>query len=544
MTTAPRPPAAVTTSNPRVAAQSDAYELVGVLRGGRLRVYLDRFATNEPVTDAKIAVTVGGDEEVQAETAAGRHLHRRLAEVRRRGPAGAHLRRHRARRRRPPDRHPAASGEGRRGGSRARAAQSSLQALRNLPSFRVGNVEVPTPYLIAGVALALGFLLGLAVRGGGKLVPVDRAWPSSCSSSRPPTPSATRARPRREPPRPRSRPATRRAGCRTARCSCRSRASACSTCAPPSPKPEEAQKAISLIGRVIADPNRSGLVQSINGGRVIAPENGPAAPRPGGPEGRRPGPGRAGAARRPTAPPSPSGRARSSSRSRSPRRSSSASASSPSAASRPQSQIVDAETELEGLRRRREIVRQTRVEPEVLRAPDRRRHRQRRASSPARSCRRRTSLFQIVDPKGLWVEALVYGEVDPAKIAGRVRASAVDGTPLTLDLPGLQPRPPAAGDRRAVRGREPARRHQRRPARHGRRPERGRRRRASSCRATRSCAAATARRSSGATRTPSASRRRPVRTEPFDATRVVVRAGLAEGERIVTRGAELINQIR
>jgi hypothetical protein len=59
----------VTTSNPRVSAQSDAYELVGVLRGGRLGVYLDRFATNEPVTDAKLTVTVG-DEEVLAEKAA------------------------------------------------------------------------------------------------------------------------------------------------------------------------------------------------------------------------------------------------------------------------------------------------------------------------------------------------------------------------------------------------------------------------------------------------------------------------------------------
>jgi hypothetical protein len=35
-----------------------------------------------------------------------------------------------------------------------------------------------------------------------------------------------------------------------------------------------------------------------------------------------------------------------------------------------------------------------------------------------------------------------------------------------------------------------------------------------------------------------------VRTEPFDAARVVIRAGLGEGERIVVRGAELINQVR
>jgi membrane fusion protein, heavy metal efflux system len=37
---------------------------------------------------------------------------------------------------------------------------------------------------------------------------------------------------------------------------------------------------------------------------------------------------------------------------------------------------------------------------------------------------------------------------------------------------------------------------------------------------------------------------RPVRTEAFDATRLVISAGLSEGERVVTRGAELINQIR
>jgi cobalt-zinc-cadmium efflux system membrane fusion protein len=35
-----------------------------------------------------------------------------------------------------------------------------------------------------------------------------------------------------------------------------------------------------------------------------------------------------------------------------------------------------------------------------------------------------------------------------------------------------------------------------------------------------------------------------VRTQPFDATRVVAAAGVTEGERVVTRGADLINQIR
>ncbi len=41
---------------PRAEASSDAFELVAVARGGTLTIYLDRLATNEPVTDASIAV--------------------------------------------------------------------------------------------------------------------------------------------------------------------------------------------------------------------------------------------------------------------------------------------------------------------------------------------------------------------------------------------------------------------------------------------------------------------------------------------------------
>ena len=36
----------------------------------------------------------------------------------------------------------------------------------------------------------------------------------------------------------------------------------------------------------------------------------------------------------------------------------------------------------------------------------------------------------------------------------------------------------------------------------------------------------------------------PVRTQSFDATHLVIAAGVTEGERIVIRGAELINQDR
>src|SRR3954463_14345116 len=65
-----KPAATVTAAQPRVAIHSEQYELVGVLRGPWLDVYLDRFGTNEPVTGAKIAVTIS-DEETTAEPSPG-----------------------------------------------------------------------------------------------------------------------------------------------------------------------------------------------------------------------------------------------------------------------------------------------------------------------------------------------------------------------------------------------------------------------------------------------------------------------------------------
>jgi hypothetical protein len=44
---------------PRVEAHSEGFELVGVLEGEKLTLYLDRFATNEPVTDAAIEIESG-----------------------------------------------------------------------------------------------------------------------------------------------------------------------------------------------------------------------------------------------------------------------------------------------------------------------------------------------------------------------------------------------------------------------------------------------------------------------------------------------------
>jgi hypothetical protein len=45
---------------PRFAAVSDAFELVGVLNGKQITLYLDRTSDNSPVTDAQIEVEIAG----------------------------------------------------------------------------------------------------------------------------------------------------------------------------------------------------------------------------------------------------------------------------------------------------------------------------------------------------------------------------------------------------------------------------------------------------------------------------------------------------
>lgn len=53
------PAAASGSASPRVSSHSDLFELVGVVDKGEMKIYLDRYASNEPVTDAKIEVEAG-----------------------------------------------------------------------------------------------------------------------------------------------------------------------------------------------------------------------------------------------------------------------------------------------------------------------------------------------------------------------------------------------------------------------------------------------------------------------------------------------------
>ncbi len=46
-------------SVPRLEAQSDLFEIVGVVQNGAMTLFLDRYATNDPVVGAKIDVEAG-----------------------------------------------------------------------------------------------------------------------------------------------------------------------------------------------------------------------------------------------------------------------------------------------------------------------------------------------------------------------------------------------------------------------------------------------------------------------------------------------------
>ncbi len=53
-------PATTGPALPRFAAASDLFELVGVLNGKQITLYLDRAADNSPVTEAQIELDIGG----------------------------------------------------------------------------------------------------------------------------------------------------------------------------------------------------------------------------------------------------------------------------------------------------------------------------------------------------------------------------------------------------------------------------------------------------------------------------------------------------
>jgi RND family efflux transporter MFP subunit len=298
--------------------------------------------------------------------------------------------------------------------------------------------------------------------------------------------------------------------------------------------------AVNLIGRVIGDPNRTSVVQSIHGGRVIPLEGG--VPR----IGQSVSKGDVLAQIEPYLPladrttisektgeieqliavaetklrrlrPLAEGNAV------------------------PRSQVTDIEAELAGLRLRREAIRNTRTEPELLRAPTDGVITVAKVV-PGQVVQPQDMLFQVVDPKAFWVEALVYGTVDASSLADAT-AVATGGQTMPLAFRGfsralqhhaslvqfaVSDPPPdlSIGQPVTVVAKSGA-------------PMSG----------IVFSRDAVVRSGNGEAIVwlhvePERFEPRPVRTQPFDATRVVVAAGVTEGERVVTRGADLINQIR
>jgi RND family efflux transporter MFP subunit len=65
------PAAASALTSPRISSHSDLFELVGVVENSEMKIYLDRYASNEPVTDAKIEVDAGAAKGTAAPQADG-----------------------------------------------------------------------------------------------------------------------------------------------------------------------------------------------------------------------------------------------------------------------------------------------------------------------------------------------------------------------------------------------------------------------------------------------------------------------------------------
>jgi membrane fusion protein, heavy metal efflux system len=194
----------------------------------------------------------------------------------------------------------------------------------------------------------------------------------------------------------------------------------------------EGRRAVSLLGRIVADPNRAGVVQSINGGRVSAPETGfphlgqkvmrgqvlalvtpalPLADQSTLAEKQRELEGAISLARQKLSRLTRLG---------------------PSVT--PRSNIEDTELDIANLEQRLASLKQARIAPEVLVAPvDGVLSTSRVAAGQVVAAQ--DSLFQVIDPSRLWVEALVFDQLDPGAVV-EASARTPDGRVMPLAFRG------------------------------------------------------------------------------------------------------------
>ncbi len=509
---------------PRVAARSDLYEVVGILKDGKLSIYIDDATSNEPITDAKLQVTIGDAAAVEAKHMSDRYIVS-LPDPKATGSVEVIFAIN------------ATKGDDllvdsftlpQPAGSISRQATGWRAADRIALSLVLGAAVLIVVFGVLKRGKQHGAANGAAIAAGASVLLaafVFVGWRNPTNEANIPQPQTQSDAPRRLPDGSAfaAKPTQRLLDVRTAIAESRA-----------------VRPAVSLIGRVIGDPNHTSIVQSIYGGRVVPNEK--TLPR----IGQKVTKGETLVQIEPYLPVADRttisekmgeieqliavaetkiNRLR------------------PLAerGAAPMGQLNDLESELAGLRARRQTVRNSRGGYELLRAPTDGIITAAKAV-PGQVVQPQDVLFEIADPQGLWVEALAYDSFD-ATAPVQATAATSGGAPLTLSYLGASrtlrqhaslvhfsiPKPPAdlnIGQPVTVLV-------QSGKAEHGQVLPRD----------------AIVKSNNGETivwlhADPERFEPRPVRILPIDAKRVIVAAGLEGTERVVVGAADLINQIR
>lgn len=410
----PAAPALPTTVKPRIAVETEAYQLVAIASGEQLTIFLDRYGTNEPVTDAALSIMSGP----ASITAARRPDGSYTAAVPGIGAAGRYELIFNVA-------HPSAD-DLIAGALEVPAAQAPLVAVSASGSLRsrVAAMLVTGFAMLAGLGIGLAFRTrrAIALATAAVLCVAVLATAALAHDGHEPSPvpeSATLSGevPRRLAdgsiflPKPSQRLLTIRSQIAIE---------------------GEANRGVPLVGRVIPDPNRSGVVQSIAGGRVTPPESGlpllgqqvrrgdvlatvvpalPLADQSNLAEKQRELEGAILLARQKLSRLTRIG---------------------PPAVAR--GTIEDAELEVANLEQRLATLKSAKLAPEVLVAPiDGIVSTSRVVAGQVVAAQ--DLLFQIVDPSSLWVEALLFDQIDPGAIS-EATAVASGGSVMKLAYRG------------------------------------------------------------------------------------------------------------
>lgn len=413
-------PAAAGTVKPRLALQSELYQLVAVPQGSALRIFLDRRADNAPVTEAELSLTVGEVAIKAKPTDDGTFL----AEG---GPFGKP------------------------------GSYEIVASIKAAPGedLLIGSLEIPAPPQVqpvgrpegafaelvpdwawAVLAFIAGLTLGALLRGG-RLIGTPVLLIGAGLLAGVPTPAEAHEG--------HDHGAEQQPAAAVAVTGDRPRRLADGSLFVPKPTQrllevrttavaeKTVRPALRLIGRIIPDPAHSGLVQSINGGRIVAPGGG--LPRLGQTIAE-------GEVLAEIEPPLATGDY-SSLAERSGELDQQIALTEAKIQRFEQligtnavakAQLDDAKVEVEGLKRRRAALRTTQREREVLRAPVAGVIASANAVA-GQVVEARDLLFQVLDPHRFWVEALAF---DPRNAEGITGGHAVleDGATVALIFQG------------------------------------------------------------------------------------------------------------